>query len=90
MVPLGTNRAASLPAMSAASCWRRLTVGSSLYTSSPTSAVAMAARISAVGRVTVSLRMSMMRGAGVVAVVVWPLVPLVPLAWTGEVAALIA
>src|SRR6266702_3140845 len=56
MHPVGTNSAASFPKISAARRSKRLTVGSSPYTSSPTSASAMARRISAVGRVTVSLR----------------------------------
>src|SRR5208337_1694833 len=59
MVPVGTNSAASRPNTSAARRSSRLTVGSSPYTSSPTSAAAMAARISGVGRVTVSERRSM-------------------------------
>src|SRR5262245_36358068 len=58
MVPEGTNRAASLPSSAATRSSRRLSVGSSLKTSSPTSAEAIAARIPAVGRVTVSLRRS--------------------------------
>src|SRR5581483_1400806 len=60
MVPVGTKRAASLPAISAARCSRWLTVGSSPYTSSPTSASIMARRISGVGLVTVSLLKSIM------------------------------
>src|SRR5580658_7249014 len=58
IVPVGTNSAASLPAISAARASSRFTVGSSPYPSSPTSASAMARRISGVGRVTVSLRRS--------------------------------
>src|SRR5712692_7717739 len=58
MQPVGTNSAASFPKISAARSSNRLTVGSSPYTSSPTSASAIARRISAVGRVTVSLRRS--------------------------------
>src|SRR4051794_4242889 len=58
MVPDDTNRAASLPSSAATRCSRWLTVGSSPKTSSPTSAAAMAARMPAVGRVTVSLRKS--------------------------------
>src|SRR2546427_52199 len=58
MHPVGTNSAASLPKISAARFSSRLTVGSSPYTSSPTSASAMARRIAAVGRVTVSDRRS--------------------------------
>ncbi len=63
MVPDGTNRPASLPSRSATDSSRRLTVGSSPKTSSPTSAAFIAARIPAVGRVTVSLRRSMI-GSG--------------------------
>src|SRR2546421_12994877 len=55
IVPLGTKRAASFPARSAANSCRRLIVGSSPYTSSPTSARYIAAFISGEGRVTVSL-----------------------------------
>src|SRR5215813_512188 len=58
MQPVGTNIAASLPKISAARASSRFTVGSSLYTSSPTSAAAIAWRISDVGFVTVSLRKS--------------------------------
>src|SRR5256885_10819154 len=58
MVPVGTNRAAGLPMISAARSSRRFTVGSSRYTSSPTSASNMACRIAGVGLVTVSLRRS--------------------------------
>ena len=58
MVPLATNMAASLPILSAAISSRRLTVGSSPKTSSPSSASAIARRISGVGCVTVSLRKS--------------------------------
>ena len=47
------------PAMRSCSA---LTVGSSPKTSSPTSAAAMAARMASVGRVTVSLRRSIMTG----------------------------
>ena len=54
-VPLETNRAASLPSLSAAASSRRFTVGSCLLPSSPTSASAMARRISGVGSVRVSL-----------------------------------
>ena len=53
-----TNRPASLPSSSAARSSSALTVGSSPKTSSPTSASAMARRISGVGRVTVSERRS--------------------------------
>src|SRR5882762_2547411 len=58
MHPVGTNSAASFPKISAARVSSRFTVGSSPYTSSPTSAAAIAARISAEGRVNVSLRNS--------------------------------
>src|SRR6266481_1690640 len=61
MVPVGTKSAASFSNSSAARASSRFTVGSSRYTSSPTSASAMARRISAVGWVTVSLRRSMAR-----------------------------
>src|SRR4029453_19084416 len=50
--------AASLPVTSAHRSWSRLTVGSSPYQSSPTSASAMAVRMAGVGRVTVSDRRS--------------------------------
>ena len=65
MVPEGTNKAASRPNFSAARCSSKLTVGSSPYTSSPTSAAAIAARIWAVGRVTVSERRSIMDGIAI-------------------------
>src|ERR1700675_4447862 len=58
MHPVGTNKAASFSKISAARFSNRFTVGSSPYTSSPTSASAIARRISTVGRVTVSLRKS--------------------------------
>src|SRR5580704_4705784 len=58
MHPVGTNKAASFSKISAARFSNRFTVGSSPYTSSPTSASAIARRISPVGRVTVSLRKS--------------------------------
>src|SRR5574341_2155891 len=58
IVPEGTNKPASLPIISAAISCNRLTVGSSPYTSSPTSAFAIASRISGVGFVTVSERRS--------------------------------
>src|SRR5437899_12431585 len=58
MQPEGTKSAASLPKISAARRSSLLTVGSSRYTSSPTSASAMARRMDGVGRVTVSLRKS--------------------------------
>src|SRR5689334_11271953 len=59
MVPVGTQTAASLPSIPATRASSALTVGSSPYTSSPTSAAAMALRIPWVGLVTVSLRRSM-------------------------------
>src|SRR5205085_2766592 len=62
IVPVGTNSAASLPVISAARSWRRFTVGSSPYQSSPTSAEAIARRIASEGLVTVSERRSI--GAG--------------------------
>jgi hypothetical protein len=49
---------ASLPSIAATVSWSRLIVGSSPYWSSPTGAAAIAARISGVGRVTVSERRS--------------------------------
>src|SRR5581483_7780849 len=58
MVPEATKSAASFPHRSADISSKRLTVGSSRYTSSPTSASAMARRMAGVGRVTVSLRRS--------------------------------
>ncbi len=58
MVPLGMNSAAGLPVRSAAIFSRRLIVGSSPITSSPTSARYIASRIAGVGWVTVSLRKS--------------------------------
>src|SRR6516165_582789 len=61
IVPDGTNTAASLPSRSATTSSSRLTVGSSPKTSSPTSAAFMAARMPAVGRVTVSLRRSIIK-----------------------------
>src|SRR5579863_7303536 len=67
MHPVGTNSAASLPKSSAARRSNRFTVGSSPYTSSPTSASAIARRISGVGRVTVSLRKSTIFSSGVTA-----------------------
>src|SRR6186997_1082524 len=57
-VPEGTNNAASKPSISATSASSALILGSSPNTSSPTGAAAIAARIAAVGRVTVSLRKS--------------------------------
>ena len=58
IVPLDTNSPASLPSSSAARASSALTVGSSPNTSSPTSAEAIARRISSVGWVTVSERRS--------------------------------
>src|SRR5262249_15109204 len=60
MVPEGTNNAASFPSTCAAMPCSRLTQGSSPKTSSPTSASAMARRMSTEGLVTVSLRRSIM------------------------------
>src|SRR5687767_12351606 len=64
IVPEGTNRPASLPSRAAAIASRRCTVGSSPHTSSPTSARAMASRISGVGSVSVSERRSTMSCTG--------------------------
>src|ERR1051325_7081695 len=64
-VPDVTKTAASLAMRSAAIASRRLTVGSSSQTSSPTSARAIASRIAGVGRVIVSERKSMMGCIGV-------------------------
>src|SRR5215210_5445512 len=58
IVPDGAYRAASLPSSSATYSSRRLTVGSSPKTSSPRAASNIASRIPSVGRVTVSLRRS--------------------------------
>src|SRR5215472_11285735 len=67
MQPVGRNSAASRSKISAARRSRRLRVGSSPYTSSPTSASAMARRMAGVGRVTVSLRRSTTEdGAGTI------------------------
>src|SRR5947207_3849719 len=57
-IPLATYTAASLPTISAERRSSRLTVGSSPYWSSPTSASAIARRIAGVGTVKVSLRSS--------------------------------
>jgi len=57
-VPLGKNNAVSKPKRSATTPWSSLTVGSSPYTSSPTGAAAIAARMPGEGWVTVSLRRS--------------------------------
>src|SRR3954452_6896996 len=56
--PDATYRPHSLPSSSATRPSSRLIVGSSLYTSSPTSAAAIAALMPGVGFVTVSLRRS--------------------------------
>ncbi len=61
--PEGTYTAASLPSIAATSASSAITVGSSPQTSSPTSASAIARRISGVGRVTVSERKSSVRTA---------------------------
>src|SRR5262245_56278397 len=58
IVPEGTYSAASLPKYAATLSCNSWTVGSSLKTSSPTSAAAINARIAGVGLVTVSLRKS--------------------------------
>ncbi len=58
-VPVGSHSAASLPSSSAQRACSRLVLGSSPYWSSPTGAAAMAARMAAVGWVTVSERRSM-------------------------------
>ena len=58
IVPLAVKRAASLPIFCAAMTSRRLTVGSSPKTSSPTAASNIACRMASVGWVTVSLRRS--------------------------------
>jgi len=58
MVPLGNQSAACLPSSAATRSCSAFTVGSSPYWSSPTGAAAIAARISADGRVTVSERRS--------------------------------
>src|SRR5919197_979749 len=60
IVPDATKRPAALPSRSAAIASSRLTVGSSSQTSSPTSARAIASRISGVGSVRVSERRSTM------------------------------
>jgi len=52
------NSPASKPSIAASFSCNALTAGSSPYTSSPTSAANIAARIAAVGRVTVSERRS--------------------------------
>src|SRR5262245_37037449 len=67
IVPEGTNSAASLPSVAATRSSSRLTVGSSLKTSSPTSAAFIAARMPGVGLVTVSLRRSII-GSGMLLV----------------------
>ena len=59
IVPLVANIAASLPSIWAARASSSFMVGSSPYTSSPTSAAAIAARMARVGWVTVSLLRSM-------------------------------
>src|SRR5436190_3325920 len=64
IAPVGTKSAASLPVISAARSWRRFTVASSPYQSSPTSAEAIARRIASEGLVTVSERRSIGAGTG--------------------------
>ena len=54
IVPEGRNTAASSPSSSATRAHSAFTVGSSNFCSSPTSASAIARRISGVGRVCVS------------------------------------
>ncbi len=63
MEPVGVNSAASNPNRPATRSSSASTVGSSPYTSSPTSASAIARRMPAVGRVTVSERRSIIRRA---------------------------
>ena len=58
IVPLGTKIAASLPSSAAIRSCSARTVGSSPYWSSPTGALAIAARIASDGSVTVSERRS--------------------------------
>src|SRR5262245_11560349 len=67
-VPVGTNKAASKPSRSAIFSCSALVLGSVPNTSSPNGAAIMAARIAAVGCVTVSLRKSTAWG-----VVMWDL-----------------
>src|SRR5690606_25866566 len=62
IVPLGRNSAASLPSRAAQRSSRRLTVGSLPRRSSPTSAAAIAARMAALGRVSVSLASGIIAG----------------------------
>lgn len=57
---VGTKTAASLPSRSATAASNLFTVGSSAYTSSPTTAFTIASLIDGVGFVTVSLRKSIM------------------------------
>src|ERR1700744_6632252 len=57
-VPVGTKSAASKPSRPAIFSCSALMLGSSAKTSSPSGAAIMAARIAAVGWVTVSLRRS--------------------------------
>ena len=58
IVAVGRNSATSCPSSAAARSWSAFTVGSSRSCSSPTSAEAIAASISAVGFVAVSERRS--------------------------------
>ena len=60
IVPDGRNTAASLPSSSAVISCSKLTVGSSPFCSSPTSASHIKRRISAVGLVIVSLKSSIL------------------------------
>src|SRR5260370_42106493 len=64
IVPVGRKAAAALPVSSAARSCSRLTVGSSPYQSSPTSASAMARRMACDGLLTVSERRSMWASIG--------------------------
>ena len=59
IVPVGGHNAAGVPSSAATRACSALVVGSSPNWSSPTGAAAMAARMPAVGRVTVSERRSM-------------------------------
>jgi hypothetical protein len=70
IVPLGSQSEASWPSSAATRSCSWLTVGSSPYWSSPTGAAAIAARIAAVGRVTVSERRSIAVAAAAVSVAV--------------------
>ena len=58
IVPEGRNTESSLPSSAHTRSRNRFVVGSSNFCSSPTSALAIARRISSVGRVLVSLKRS--------------------------------